>query len=218
VISGCAKRLVVLAVLIAVLAAAWLQRERLVTAWHDLRGTAVQPQRPSPELAAIAEEKIDRLRAGDTDRAVLSSVELESLLLFRYNGVLPGVLHTPAVELDGDRLRLRARVPLDMLPHVDGWAEVAAFLPDTTELAVTGRLLPLDGGRVAFAVDQVSASRVPLPARMVPPALTRLGRGDEPGLPPDAMALPLPPGMTAAYIRRDSLVLLARPRNDRPGN
>jgi hypothetical protein len=59
----------------------------------------------------------------------------------------------------------------------------------------------------------VSAQRFPLPARLVPGALERLGRTDEPGLPPDAIALPLPPGVAAAYVRRDSLVLLALPRN-----
>jgi hypothetical protein len=212
VIRGCARRLVVLVLLIAALAVMWLNRDRVISAWHDLRGTGEQTVRPSPELATLAEEKLDRLRDGQTDQAVLSGVELESLLVYRYGGMLPGFLNAPAVELSGDRLRLRVRVPLDMLPHVDGLSEITAFLPDTTELSVMGKLLPLDGDRVAFAVDQVSASRVPLPSRLVPDALTRLGRRDEPGLPADAMALPLPPGITAAYVRRDSLVLLARPR------
>lgn len=211
-IRGCVRRLVVLVVLLAALAVMWLQRDRVISAWHDLRGIEEQTVRPSRELATLAEDKLDRLRDGQADQAVLSGVELESLLLYRYGGMLPGFLNAPEVELSGDRLRLRVRVPLDMLPHVDGLTEVTAFLPDTTELSVTGKLLPLDGDRVAFGVDHVSASRVPLPIRLVPDALTRLGRRDEPGLPVDAMALPLPPGITAAYIRRDSLVLLARPR------
>jgi hypothetical protein len=51
---------------------------------------------------------------------------------------------------------------------------------------------------------------VPLPRRIVPGALDRIGRRDEPGLPRDAIAVTLPPGVAAAYVRRDSLFLLRR--------
>jgi hypothetical protein len=95
---------------------------------------------------------------------------------------------------------------------------VAALLPDTTEVTVRGQLLPLDGGRVAFAIDEVTAAHIPLPRRIVPAALERLGRRDEPGLPRDALALPLPPGAAGAYVRADSLVLLARPASNEPRN
>lgn len=217
---GCLRRtvsLVLFAVLAVAVAGAWLYRERLQTAWHELRGgdTVVQP---SPELADEAGIKLDELGDGSRASASLSAAELESLLLYRYPGMLPAFLDSPRVELDDDRVRLRARMPLDMLPGTDGFGEVAAFLPDTADLLVSGRLLPLDSGRVAFAVDDVSAARVPLPSRLFPGALTRLGRRDEPGLPADAFAVRLPPGVAAAYIRRDSLVLLARPRAAAPAN
>jgi hypothetical protein len=216
-IGGCMKRIVALVLVVVIVAAAWLFREPLRTAWRDLRG-APAAVAPSQELAASAERKLSGLRDGSSGRATLTAVELESLLLFRYRGVLPAFLDSPSVELRGDQLRLRARVPIDKLPRVDGLSDAAAFLPDTAELTVAGKLLPLDSGRVAFGIDQVSAARFPLPGRLVPGALTRLGRRDEPGLPADAMALPLPPGAATAYIRRDSLVLLSRPtvppRND----
>jgi hypothetical protein len=208
---GCLRRVVLLVVLLVVLAAAWLFRDRLRTAWHDLRGTTEEaPLAPSQQLADRAESKLDALRDGSETSASLSALELESLLRYRYPGVLPEFLDSTRVELDGDQLRLRANIPIDKLPRVDG-LEVAAFLPDTTEITVAGTLLPLDSGRVAFAVNNVSAARFPLPSRLIAPALERIGRRDEPGLPRDAIALPLPPGATAAYIRRDSLVLLARP-------
>lgn len=207
-IGGCLRRVLGLVLLLAIIAGAWLFRDRLRTAWEDLRGGDREQAEASPELATAAERKLDALRDGSTGRTALSAAELESLLLFRYRDILPVFLDSPAVELRGDRLRLRARVPVDKLPHVEGFAEAASFLPDTTELTVGGSMLPLDTGRVAFAVDEVSAARFPLPTRFVPGALERLGRRDEPGLPPDAMALSLPPGVAAAYVRRDSLVLL----------
>lgn len=209
--SGCIRRVVALLLFLAILAGAFVFRDRLLVAWRDLRGAPQPAEFPSPELAALAESKLHALRDGSAQAASLSAIELESLLLHRYTGVLPQFLGAPGIDLQGERLRLRARVPVDMLPHVDGIGEAAAFLPDTTELTVSGRLLPLRPGRVAFAIEDVSAQRFPLPRRLVPGALERLGRRDEPGLPPDAMALPLPPGAATAYIRRDSLVLVAEP-------
>jgi hypothetical protein len=212
ILGGCMRRIVALVVLLAIAAGAFLYRERLVTAWHDLRGTSPQAAVASPELADLAERKLGELRDGQRSYAVLSAVELESLLAFRYPGLIPAFLDAPTVELQGDRLRLRARIPVDKLPDLEGLGPAAAFLPDTTELTVGGRLLPLQPGRVAFAVEEVSAQRFPLPRRLVPGALQRLGRKDEPGLPRDAMALPLPPGASAAYVRRDSLFLVGNDR------
>lgn len=208
---GCARRVIMLLMLLLLLAGLWFFRDRIRTAWNDWRGTEEQVAAPSAELAAVAETKLDGLRDGSAASVSLSGIELESLLLHSYRGVLPAFLDSPKVEIEGDRLRLRARVPVDKLPRVDGLSEAAAFLPDTTELEVTGKLLPLDSGRVAFGIDDVSAARVPLPDRFISGALTRLGRRDEARLPADAIALRLPHGAAAAYIRRDSLVLLARP-------
>jgi hypothetical protein len=209
--GGCLRRMIAAVVIVALLAGAYIYRQRLQGAWQDLRGTRQQEVTASPELAGVAEAKLDALRDGTSDYAALSAVELESLLQYRYQAAVPAFLGVPTIELQGERIRLRARVPVDKLPNVEGLGEAAAFLPDTTELSVAGRLLPLGAGRIAFAIEDVSAQRFPLPRRMVPRALERLGRRDEPGLPADAMALPLPPGIQAAYVRRDSLVLLARP-------
>jgi hypothetical protein len=209
--GGCLRRMIAAVVIVALLAGAYIYRQRLQGAWQDLRGTRQQEVTASPELAGVAEAKLDALRDGTSEYAALSAVELESLLQYRYQAAVPAFLGVPTIELQGERIRLRARVPVDKLPNVEGLGEAAAFLPDTTELSVAGRLLPLGAGRIAFAIEDVSAQRFPLPRRMVPRALERLGRRDEPGLPADAMALPLPPGIQAAYVRRDSLVLLARP-------
>lgn len=207
---GCLRRVVVLGVLLVVVAAAFLFRGHLREAWRGLRGGEDDVRPPSEELAQVASAKIDALRSGSKSYAALSGPELQSLLQYRYQGVVPGFLESPQIALQGDQLQLRGRVPVDKLPDVEGLGEAAAFLPDTTDLLVEGRLLPLSSGRVAFAVDRVSAAKFPLPGAIVPRALARLGRRDEPGLPRDAMALPLPPGVAGAYIRRDSLVLITQ--------
>ena len=206
---GCLRRIIVLVLVLALLAGAWLYRDRLGSAWRELRGAPETPVLlPSPELADAAERKLESLSRGE--RVALSEVELQSLLRYRYAGVLPGFVDSTRVELDGDRLRLGARVPIDRLPSVAELGQAAAILPDTSELTLTGSLLPLPNDRVALAIDQVTVARIPLPRRLVPAALNRLGRRDEPGLPSDAIPLPLPSGATSAYIRGDSLVLVGR--------
>ena len=208
--GSCVHRVIALAMLLALLAGAWLYRDHLARLWREARGIEESAVVPTPELAAIAENKIEELRNGTRTSVALSQVELQSLIDYRFQGALPAFLAHPTVELEGDIVRLRARVPIDKLPRVEGLSEITDFLPDTTDFAIAAKLLPLDSGRVAFGIDQVSAARVPLPRRIVPGALDRIGRKDEPGLPRDAIAVTLPPGVAAAYVRRDSLFLLRR--------
>jgi hypothetical protein len=210
--SGCLKRIFGLAVLAALLVGGWFYRDRITGLWSRTRAElAPEEVRASADLAEQADRKLSSLANGEQTQIALTGQELQSLLHYRYAQLLPAFVDSPRVEIEASRIRLRVRVPVDKLPRVSELGEAAAFLPDTTDLAITGQLLPLDSGRIALAVDEVSAASIPLPRRLVPGALTRLGRKNEPGLPPDALALPLPPGAAAAYVRGDSLFLLSRP-------
>lgn len=208
-VGGCLRGIVALVLVAALAVVAFLNRDRLMDMWQDVRGVAVTaPEKPSPELAERAQRKLDALGDGSAQTATLTEVELQSLLQYQYTGLLPGFIDSVRVELEDDRIRVTGRVPIDRLPDVEGLSQAAALLPDTTDLTVTGQLLPLTGGRVALAVDEVSVSRIPLPDRLVSTALRRLGRRDEAGLPADAIALPLPAGAINAYVRGDSLVVV----------
>jgi hypothetical protein len=208
---GCLRRLTALIALVAIAGAAWLYRDRLALFVDDLRGRATGVAiEPSEALALRAEARFDSLSGGELTRAALSQVEVQSLVQYRYAQLLPAFVASPRVELAADRLRLRLRIPTDRLPRVGGLTEILTLLPDTTDVAITGQLLPMDGQRIALAIDAVEAARIPIPRRLVPAVLERLGRSDEPGLPADAIAVPLPRGVHGAYVRGDSLVLLAR--------
>jgi hypothetical protein len=207
---GCLRRALVLMIVLVVAALAWWYREAISDAWHQARGLREEQPMPSEALADAAAARIDSLAAGTLERAAFTQVELQSLLQYRYAGIMPAFVDSAQVELAGERIKLSGRLPLDRLPTDGALGELTALLPDTSEITLTGTLLPLERNRVALGVDQVTASRVPLPRRIVPAALDRLGRTDEPGLPPDAIALRLPPGVSSAYIRNDSLVLNAR--------
>jgi len=214
-IGGCLKRLFLLALVLLVAAGAWLYRDRIRTAWDELRGVreAEAPQ-PTEEIAARASARIDSLAERSLERAAFSELELQSLLTFRFAGIMPAFVDNPRVALDGEQIQLGGRVPLDRLPSTGALGEVAMVLPDTSDVTLSGTLLPLPDGRVAVAVDEITAARIPLPRRIVPTVLRHLGRTREPGLPEDAIAVRLPPGVSSAYVRNDSLVLIvtAQPR------
>jgi hypothetical protein len=215
-IMGCLKSLVGLLLVLVLAVFLFLNRDRITGAWNDLRGGKEETQLgPSPELAEIADEKLAQLRNGEAGSVALSEQEIQSLLQFKYKQILPAFVDSLRVELDNGKIVVQARVPVERLPQLNELGEAASFLPDTTEVGVTGQILPLRDGRVALAVDQVRAARIPLPKRLVAGALRKLGRKEEPGLPADALAVPLPPGADAAYVRGDSLVFLnnARTKN-----
>ncbi|MGQ0560727.1 MAG: hypothetical protein ACT443_02495 [Gemmatimonadota bacterium] len=202
---GCLIRSIFSVVLVVAIAVfAILNRERIADVWRDMRG-GEEPLGPSAELAEAAQDKLAKLRSGEQDRVALNEVELQSLLLYKYRELLPAFVDSPRIVLKDDRIGVTGRVPVERLPSVSEIGEAASFLPDTTEIEVIGELLPLSGRRIALAVDRVRAARIPLPQRLVPGALRKLGRKDEPGLPKDALAVPLPPGAAAAYVRGDSL-------------
>jgi hypothetical protein len=213
---GCLKSIVGLVLVLVLAVFLFLNRDRISSAWSDLRGGKEKTTLgPSPELADIASQKLSELKSGKRESVALSETEIQSLLQFKYRQLLPAFVDSPRVEFDKGKIVVQARVPVDRLPQLNELGEAAAFLPDTTEVGVTGQILPLRDGRVALAVDQVRAARIPLPRRLVSGALRKLGRKDEPGLPADALAVPLPPGAAAAYVRGDSLVFLNNARTSK---
>jgi hypothetical protein len=199
------RRIVLLLFCVVLAVAAYRFRDPLLALLADARADRHAGEQASPELADSADRKLAALANGEREVVALSGAELQSLLEFRYTQVLPAFVDSPSIEIRRGRIRVGGRVPVENLPSVRGIGEAAAFLPDTAELAVTGQFLPLGDGRVALGIDDVSSGRIPLPRRLLPGLLRQLGREDEPGLPSDALPLPLPPGARDAYLRGDSL-------------
>ena len=160
----------------------------------------------SPEAAAQAEEKLASL-ANDGETVRLNDVEFTSLMRYRLRDRIPGDLYAPAVAFRGDTVRLMARVPSDRLPDVPELGAARAFLPDTADVDVVGKLAALENGRAAFEVERITFAGIPVPERLYPVALERMGRRDEPGLAPSAYAFALPNGVGTARVEGGELVL-----------
>ena len=199
--AGCVGAVLLLFLVLGALG--WLFRDDIMQRLG--RGTQ-EIAEVSPEAAASAEAKIERLRTrGETVR--LTEVELASLARYRLSDRFPNLLQDPVVELGQDTLHVGARVPTERLPSLRELDRVRAFLPDTTRIDLSGRFLPLEEGRGAIQVGQVAVAGIPIPARYYPDVLERLGRRDEPGLPEDAIAFSLPEGVGSARVEEGFLVL-----------
>ena len=206
---GCLGKLIALALVLVVAVALWIFREPLL---ERARGAFGREEAPptSLELADRATGKIERLVGGESRMISLSEEEVQALLQNRLRTFLPTYVLEPSIELDGERVVMSARLPVDEVPQLrDELGPAAGFLPDTTAVSASGHVIPYDETHVALAFDEMSVARVPLPKRMIPNVVARLRRSPQPDLPPDALALPLPAGVRAAYVRADSLVLVA---------
>jgi hypothetical protein len=191
----------VLIVLVLLAGAAWWFRGDLLRLLATPEATEV-----SPEAAAAAEAKLERLRS-EGEPARLSSVELTSLIRYRAPAAALETLHEPSVRMSGDTIRLSGRIPTDRLPSHPDLDKVRPFLPDTAPLVIQGQVEPLGAGRAALDIRSVQFAGVPIPPSYYPAMLERLGRKPEPGLPPAAVAVTLPPGVGAARVEEGHLVL-----------
>jgi hypothetical protein len=193
---------VLLVVVVVLGALAWMFRDRI----PGFGGRSVEYTEVSPEAAASAEAKIERLRThGDTVR--LTAVELASLLRYRVADQYPHLLSNPSIAMAGDTLRLGGSVPTETLPNLQQFERIRPFLPDTTRIDMEGRLLTREPGRAAIELEEVAVAGIPVPQRYYADVLDRLGRRDEAGLPANAIEFPLPSGVGSAWVDRGQLVL-----------
>ncbi len=210
---GCLRRMLALALLVAAVGAAYYYRADIELAWDRARGVEA-PAEPSEELAEAAVNQLERIESSPDARVALSELEVQSLAMYRPGLLFPPLGDSVAIRLEDGRVRLRTRIAMPDVSAVAEFREIRELLPDTAEVDIRGQLIPLDSGRAALAVDRVSASGVPVPGRFVPTILERFGGEAPAGTPEDAIPLSLPPGVAAAYIRADSLILLGAGRTN----
>jgi hypothetical protein len=187
--------------LLALLVAGWWFRDDIVGA---LLGQP-EPVEVSPEAADAAEAKLRGLEDGQEAR--LSSIELSSLLRYRSQGWAAGTLREPGVRMSGEDVTITGIVPTDRLPSHPDLNAVRAFLPDSAAIEVHGRVVELGDGRAAFQIGSVEFAGLPIPERYFPEVLRGVGRRDEPGLAPNAVALRLPTAVSTVRVEDGFLIL-----------
>lgn len=211
-LGSCMGKAIVLMLLVAAAYAGWRWGPLFfpqVRDWLHLAPEEVEEvPEPSPELADSVVAQVQAFRRGeDGDRMALGGREVTSVLRYAVPGLVPQGVQDPSVSLEDGRVHLQARVALGDFPDLPDLGPVLGMLPDTLNVELRASVMPFGDQRAALMVQQVEASRIPLPRRMIPEILRSMGRVDEPGLPPEALTVPLPAGLSSAYILSDSLIL-----------
>jgi hypothetical protein len=207
--GGCIRRLLGLLILTVILWVAW-EHGSDIRAWtEDRLGIERVGAEPSPELARGAMARYQGLLEGRRDEASFTQEEMESVLRWELEGLLPPGASAPTVRLQDSEAIVGMGVALESLPRIPELDGLMEILPDTVQVTFRGFLLTLEGGDVVFLVRRIEAASVPLPRRLNARIVESLGlaRGDH--LPPAAVPLPLPPGIRSVYIHGERLILRA---------
>lgn len=217
---GCMRRIVSLVVLALVVGAAWLTRDR----WYpELFGTP--PASPTgvaegdwkPVTSSEAARGRKVLSGVSSSRAVgpveLTPAEAVGLVLDTLLRELPGARRDVEATIIGDRLYVRANVPLgelggDMLGPLKGM--VGANEP----VLLGGTMDMIRPGLAQFRVAEVKVRDLALPTRLVPRLMRELRRGAPPaeGVADDAVAFRLPEGVQGVSIHDGQVVLRTQGR------
>jgi hypothetical protein len=211
-LKGLVGKILILVGLVAAAYAGWRWGALVFPKIHELLGLSeveeVAGPYPTPELADSVMILVQQYRRGE-DRAplALGGNELTSVLQHSLPGFVPDGIMTPEVTLRDGRVNVKARVSLQDFPELPDLGPIIGILPDTLDVGFQGSLTPFDEGRAALLIHRVEAARIPLPRRLIPEILAAMGRRDAPGLPSEAVLVPLPSGLGSAYILADSLIL-----------
>lgn len=161
----------------------------------------------SPALADSVVERVQEFRERGDGQMALGSREVTSVIRYSVPGLLPSGITDPTVSLEDGEMHLAARLIRSEFPDLPDLGSILGMLPDTLNVEVHASLMPFGQDEAALLVQGLEASRIPIPRRLIPEILRAMGRRDRPGLPPEAMSIPLPSGLSSAYIVSDSLIL-----------
>ena len=166
-IKNCLARIGCLALILVVVAGGWLFRDDIAGWWRQLEITSAS--QPSENLAERATSKLEEMASGDgPQRLELGQAEIQSLLTYRAEPMLPAGISDPVVELRDSTLLLSARVDPRGLEGLASPEVVERLFSDSAKVVV--ELLP---GVVAPGVAQVEivtlqAGSIVVPSMMVP--------------------------------------------------
>ncbi len=213
VVRGCLAQVGCLSLVLGAAVVAWLLREPAGHAVQRWLGPPGPPApvviRVAPEVADSAEKKVGRLR-GDSE-VVWTLAEAQSWVTYRVEPALPDYVDDVRVTFLESALRLSARVEARRVPGADALGPIAELVGDTAEVDVVGRLDGVGAGRGVLFVDRVLVSGVPLPDPVRDRLLAPLRSSRDEGLPPHALAFPLPRPAWDVAVRDGQLVMRAAP-------
>jgi hypothetical protein len=206
-------------VLLALLVAGWLYRDRVVREAHRLLDRVEAPAapavgapapaagRPGTRALASARAKLDSLNSWRADSVVLTPSEVASLMGSALAPAVRQELDSLRVELLENEVLVHARLRTAKLPK-DALGPLALALRPTEPVEVGGPLRVTTPGHGEWVVRSFRIRDFPVPAPAVPHLVSR-ALGD-PGR--ETVPLKLPAGIRAIAIHPGRATLHGAPR------
>ncbi len=206
--AGCVVKLLGVAILLSIVWVAWTWGP---DQWDRVRGTgsAGEASESSRALADSVLIEYRRLVTGQAQELSLSGSALESVLLFELSAYLPEVVSSPTARIENGEARLGIGIGVSSLAFVPDIQWLRRLLPDDIRVEVVGAVASAGEGEVMIVARRAMVAGVPLPSALVARLLDSMRPDNRGELPPNALRLRLPPGIRAAYIQGDRLILTA---------
>lgn len=192
---GCLRRIGCLIVLVVLVLAAWLFRDRW---WPRVFGATASPaavwEPVTVQGGANAASALATL--GRTNGPVFVNLKAADIagMLVGAEGPLPSSIQGAEAAVDGDQVRLRATIALDDIKGLDALGPLGDLLGKREQIALGGMLDVVGPGTAELRVTSVQVGQFPVPQSAIPALITRLTRGHRAaGAAPNGVAFPVPP-------------------------
>lgn len=165
----CLGRLILLAVILALAAVAWLYRDELVRFGQGVVDPISVQRRtghPSELALASAIAKVDHLETARPDSILLNADEMASLVSAGASFLGDAALDSVSVELGDRTVRVRGMVDASRLP--ERWRSVLpGALSGMQEVVASGPISPARPGVAEWQLDHVMVRGIPVPGSLV---------------------------------------------------
>jgi len=214
---GCLGRLGCLALILVLGVAAWFSREY----WMPRVG--LEPPRPEASASgdgaafvAINDAAAERGREAVASLGprrgyvTLTGDEAVSYLVSRFVERIPPSAERVQAAVVGDRLEVRADVPLGDLGSIEGLGPLRQLVGSRGEVHVSGTLEMLRPGLAQYRVDRMRVGNFSVPRAATPILLREIWRGERPeGLSSNGLAIEVPEDVGQIRIE-DGRVIIYR--------
>jgi hypothetical protein len=226
---GCLKGLGCLIVLLAIVAAAWLTREKWIRivpgvgprsgSPHAETTTPERTWRPlSPQAGARGKRAVDGLSSARGPVFVnLPPDEIASYVVQAAGGAFPKGADSVEAAVIGDVLYVRAIVPTKDIVASGVLGPLGGLLNERERVSLGGSLHVIHPGLSEFELRDVKLREFSVPHAAIPRLVQQITKGKKtPGVADDALPVPTPPSLGDVRIANGRVTLYKTPPGSTP--
>lgn len=209
---GCIRKLGCLVILAVAIAAAYFWWARVPDDEDAASGAPAVVWEPlSPALGAQGRASVDALGAGQA-YAALSAGQVASYIFLEMANGLPQSADLEAAVIN-DRLAVRGLVSLADIGGAKILGPLAQMLSERDTLLLSGTINVLATGEGQFVVRELRFGSFRAPSGIIPRIVRQIDKTEDRGpMSPNAISLPLPPGVADVRVGGGLVTLYRRPQ------